>query len=511
MHFKNPLRLVSILGLLATLCVMGPHAQAEDRYEANNIQLFYPTTGGYSWFSRDYAQVGDHLQPYGGMTLRYARAPLVAFINNERFEIVSHQLSLDVVASLSLFKWVEIGVGIPTVPLQRGLGLSVVPQVSQFDAGRASMGDIRLSIKVPFYHSKHVHLGAAAMILLPSGDRGNFTGEQTASGVVPKLLSHFTFLNNRLIWSLDAGLRFRKEAQLANINFTHELTFGTSLAYEILKERLYAGIDLYGASGFRFATWQETPIEGLLGLKVRVSSFVFSLGGGAGFTSGYGASQFQFVGGVAFFPRPRIKIVEKIVEKEKIVEQRIVEKVLVKEPSPAAECPEPIVQAPPPKVVVTRKKIRISDKVYFEFDSDKIHPVSFPLLDKVAEAIVGAPRLQQILIEGHTDNKGSDKYNLDLSNRRARSIMNYLVSKGVETARLTSKGFGFRKPKFPNTTERGRALNRRVEFTIMKQEEDPNAPEDSDVKIEEDFEDSKAMSGAPIEESPNRAPRKKAR
>ena len=100
--------------------------------------------------------------------------------------------------------------------------------------------------------------------------------------------------------------------------------------------------------------------------------------------------------------------------------------------------------------------------------------MSFPLLNKVAEVIIAHPRLKRIRVEGHTDNAGGDKYNTTLSTRRAAIVKNYLIGTGVAPARVTSKGFGFRKPKASNATPRGRAINRRVEFIIELQEIDPN-------------------------------------
>jgi outer membrane protein OmpA-like peptidoglycan-associated protein len=73
-------------------------------------------------------------------------------------------------------------------------------------------------------------------------------------------------------------------------------------------------------------------------------------------------------------------------------------------------------------------------------------------------------------IEGHTDNKGSDSYNIDLSHRRAASVMRFLLEKGIDTNRLTSEGFGFRCPIVPNDTPDNRAQNRRVDFIILEQD-----------------------------------------
>jgi OOP family OmpA-OmpF porin len=70
-------------------------------------------------------------------------------------------------------------------------------------------------------------------------------------------------------------------------------------------------------------------------------------------------------------------------------------------------------------------------------------------------------------IQGHTDNVGQIDYNLDLSDRRAKAVMQKIIEGGVEERRLRARGFGMSKPIKPNETEEGRAANRRTEFVII--------------------------------------------
>jgi outer membrane protein OmpA-like peptidoglycan-associated protein len=71
-------------------------------------------------------------------------------------------------------------------------------------------------------------------------------------------------------------------------------------------------------------------------------------------------------------------------------------------------------------------------------------------------------------VQGHTDNKGQDDYNIDLSKKRAASVVSYLTKKGIESTRLQVKYFGATKPLEPNESEKGRAKNRRVEFRVLQ-------------------------------------------
>ncbi len=129
-------------------------------------------------------------------------------------------------------------------------------------------------------------------------------------------------------------------------------------------------------------------------------------------------------------------------------------------------CPEPGPQA----VQVTRQESRLllSQRIYFQYDSDVIRNVSFDILNEVGATLRRNPDIALMRIEGHTDSMGDAQYNLDLSYRRARAVVEYLVQRGVERPRLDFRGFGSQRAGV-EATEDDRALNRRVEFIIVNQ------------------------------------------
>jgi len=120
------------------------------------------------------------------------------------------------------------------------------------------------------------------------------------------------------------------------------------------------------------------------------------------------------------------------------------------------------------RVVVTKGKLEILDKIYFETDKDEIKPVSFPLLDAIAATIKGNPQIQLIEIQGHADERGDDAHNLDLTERRAAAVKRALYERNVEPGRLKSHGYGETKPVCTQHNEDCWSRNRRSEFIILK-------------------------------------------
>ncbi len=125
----------------------------------------------------------------------------------------------------------------------------------------------------------------------------------------------------------------------------------------------------------------------------------------------------------------------------------------------APPAPEPV-PAPPPKKLVL-------EGVNFDFDKSTIRQEDLPNIDKDIAALETWGNVN-IEIAGHTDSRGSDKYNMSLSQRRAEAVRNYLISKGIAADRLSAKGYGESQPVADNATDEGRFKNRRVELIEQK-------------------------------------------
>jgi outer membrane protein OmpA-like peptidoglycan-associated protein len=118
-------------------------------------------------------------------------------------------------------------------------------------------------------------------------------------------------------------------------------------------------------------------------------------------------------------------------------------------------------------VSLGKGEIVIKGTVHFGTNNAEIRPDGEQLLDEVADVLVKHPEIKKVRVEGHTDNRGGEQTNLELSKARAASVVAYLVKQGIDPARLGSEGYGASQPLVPNISPANRAKNRRVAFKIL--------------------------------------------
>ena len=152
---------------------------------------------------------------------------------------------------------------------------------------------------------------------------------------------------------------------------------------------------------------------------------------------------------------------------EFVEEEPVVEPEPEPEPEPVHEVKQVIQKA----VKEEKKEFRMSDleklsqEALFDFDSDVLKSENYSGLDIVAKFLKDNPNVS-VKVEGHTDNVGSEAYNQNLSERRARSVANYLINRGVNRGQVTTQGFGYSRPVADNDTSEGRAQNRRTDLVF---------------------------------------------
>ncbi len=123
--------------------------------------------------------------------------------------------------------------------------------------------------------------------------------------------------------------------------------------------------------------------------------------------------------------------------------------------------------------------VEFSSNILFGFDQSSLSNEAKSNLDKLV-LVLNSYAETDIEVQGHTDSRGAEAYNQNLSIQRAGAVSNYLTQKGIRSTRLTTRGFGENTPRYDNSTDSGRAQNRRVEFLItanekMKAEAEKNA------------------------------------
>ncbi len=172
--------------------------------------------------------------------------------------------------------------------------------------------------------------------------------------------------------------------------------------------------------------------------------------------------------------------VEKVVVKEVPVERVVIKEVPAPAPEPVAvdddgdgvinekdKCPNTPQGAKVDGNGCVVEQTLVMRDITFEFNSARLTANAQRLMENVVAFLRNDPSAQ-IAISGHTDNKGSDAYNLKLSRSRANEVRDYLVGYGIDASRLQAAGYGESRPVASNDSESGRELNRRVEFKIQK-------------------------------------------
>ena len=132
---------------------------------------------------------------------------------------------------------------------------------------------------------------------------------------------------------------------------------------------------------------------------------------------------------------------------------------------PPGRVPEPPPPPPPLEPPPVKKRIVLRG-VNFDFDKSDIRPDSRPVLDEAVATLRENPEIR-VSIQGHTDSRGTEEYNLKLSERRANAVYRYLVAGGIAPDRMEVVGKGESEPVADNSTDSGRAQNRRVELVIL--------------------------------------------
>ena len=447
MKDSGRMRWVGVLLIGWVSCLVG-EAKAFDAQE------FSPAVDPEGYFSVYSSRTAPRGRFHLGIWYNFADDPISASEFNEAFpnrlpagkSLVDHIHTIDLVASYSLLDWLELGIDAPFSDVK-----------SNFAGTRSDTGpdNIRLLAKAQLLRERWKGIGLAVVpfVDLPSGDSKRLTSSGKTEGGV---IGVADYVYQRLRTSVNIGYKINQEGDFAigELNDgSDELLYGLGVGVLAFKDQpmLFGFVDnvevlaeLFGSTKASDPYYEEfaTPLEMLGGARFySKSGLYFTFGIGKSVTKSINGAGVRVIGGLGYMPPA---------------------------PPPPPPAPPPAPTPPQEKVVVTEEQIITLEPIYFDFDKSTIKPVSYPVLDQVAQVMRDRPTVI-VRVEGHTDSVGSDKYNQRLSERRAHAVVKYLIGKGIESNRLQAAGFGESRPIAPNETPEGRAKNRRTEFHIVTQ------------------------------------------
>lgn len=552
----------SFLGPLLAAAVVCAASAAQ----AGGINHFEAAAGPHNYIVTNHPAVLPHLVPSAWLILSYAHDPLVYrdADGNEVQKIVEHQVNAEVAAALGLFDRFEIGVVAPAMWVN-GPGFDD-QGLNEFTTGDLRV--LAKALLTP-WNDGVVASFRLQSDLIPvaqlNQNAGAIAGEKIPN-VTPAFSVGFNSTHFRI--GADVGFLLRAPATIDTLQIGSAFTWGAGAEVTILPQTLILTTDLAGKWSPQFlgASENEMPMEVNAALKWFTGPIMMMIGTGTGVIPDYGAPDIRAFAAIGFYQRDDDRDDDGIKDadddcpdvpedkdgfededgcpdpdndKDGILDQddqcpmdpEDIDRWQDSDGCPeddndgdgindaADECPnDPEVkngfededgcpdEATKKKlVVVKREKIEINDKIFFAFDSDRILPKSYDLLDQIAAVINEHTEIPAIFIEGHTDSDGAEDYNRELSDRRAKSVRQYLIDLGrVAADRLDAKGFGESNPIASNATEDGKAENRRVEFRIV------GAPEKvTTVEVEEEAPQKKpdegskpAPGGKPVTDEP---------
>lgn len=527
---------------------------------AGGINHFEAAAGPHNYVVTNHPAVLPHLTPSAWLLLSYAHDPLVFrdADGNEVQKIIEHQINAELAAALGLFDRFEIGIVAPAL-FVNGPGFDN-NGINEFTTGDLRV--MAKALLTP-WNDGVVASFRLQSDLIPIAQlnrkAGALAGEKIPN-VTPAFSVGFNSTHFRM--GIDLGMTIRAPNAIDALTVGSEFTYGAGAEITIIPQTLLLTTDLGGrvAPTFLGSSQDEYPLEVNGALKFFTGPIVLVVGAGTGLIPDYGAPDVRGFAAVGFYQRDDdrdddgIKDVDDKCPDEPEDKDQFEDEDGCPDPDndndgildPDDQCPEvpedidrwqdqdgcpeddndgdgildaadecpndpevkngfededgcPDETGKKKLVVVKRERIEINDKIFFAYDSDRILPRSYELLDSVAAVISEHKEIPAIFIEGHTDSDGKDQYNLELSDRRAKSVRAYLIDKGVADERLQAQGFGEQKPIADNASEDGKAQNRRVEFRIVdldppKDDDEPSTPvektpaaADGDAEDEDDI------------------------
>lgn len=481
---------------------------------ALNVQKFKPIVG----------QTDDGVGVYSARGIEKGQVELgffLSYLNNAlEFGNASGNPFLDEIAEHFLTGHFKLSWGISDrVTLRGSLPINfyskVEPISTYLSTEDVSLGDFALDATISLKHRqldaiRTWGIALVPFVTVPFQNEDDFFGDTNFTGGF-----HLAFDNQfhkRHYVALNVGSKFREEETILNLTVDHEFLYGASYVFHLSPKSKWDIIaEVIGSSRYQkfFAQEITSPYEGFLSIRKRSQDdrWTWTTGAGRAGNNGYGAPDFHVYTGLAYRcctkkeePKPVVinpgtfefEVVDQhdnplvlpleIVDAGttlsiyEVTSNRIYRDMEVGEYSVIARDGdqeyvvvfdiEPDELTKERLVIEKTEFVEYVDPIYFDVNKATIKPESYTVLDHVLELIAKYENIEIIAINAHTDSDGSIEYNLGLSRRRAQSVKDYLINKGIDPKMIRSAGFGESQPKVANTSKENKAKNRRVEFEL---------------------------------------------
>ena len=494
-----------------------------------NIQNWQPVSPG------DAELIGVHsttLTPAGqyafGLSMSFLDDPLVLVDDNgDRVSsLVDHRLETQLSVAMGIGRHFEIGGVLPIILSQRTNSIDLISS----SRDTLDLGDLRLVGRYRFYStSQNLNFGIRADLILPTATDIPYAGNTGASFHPSAVLD---WRHGNILAAANLGIRVRGSTQIGDLEVGSAVTWGAGVSYAL--EAL--PLTLIGELATEWAgiNSEDIPVELRAAARFPLYSKINALVGyGNGLITGYGAPDHHLFFMVSLPTQKHLQKSSQTFSDTDLCpdEEEDFDGFEDEDGCPDLDndgdnipdqndkcrnhaedvdgfqdsdgCPDPdndfdgildkddrcpmeaeVINGVEDDdgcpdegkrlVFVENTKIIIKDKLFFANNKDQILPRSEAVLNQLAKTIKRMPWLKKIRIEGHTDDRGDESSNKDLSQRRAESVRAALISKGIQSNRLVATGYSENQPIDNNSNLTGRANNRRVEFVIIEQAPPPD-------------------------------------
>jgi outer membrane protein OmpA-like peptidoglycan-associated protein len=461
---------------------------------AGNLALdpFHPAMDARGYLTVDASELlGDKELSFGLGSLEWGHH-LLGMSSGQAYYSVDNMVSATLVGAVGIKVGIplEFGASLPLAIMSGDRGPDLVDPTNpnntkNYRVDGQGLGNVGFHVKTRFARVGGVGFAAIASIYLPTATKDHFLGD---SGYTPQLTGVIDrSFGDRFRLAINAGVRLRSTqtftdagfmgapATMATITTSADAPLGIAAAWAVSPNKFEVIGEVFGAAPLGPHQGYQ-PLEALGGLKVYLAKNSYmSLGAGRGLLPGQGGNpDFRGFIGIVFEPsmgdRNRVRIED--------------DNTVATEPPPPPpsdrdrldDNEEPCdvetkIICPDRPMVVDQGSVLVTlQPIEFEFDKAIIRPSSYHIVDAVAKALVDNPDIKLVEVQGHTDERGSADYNMDLSRRRAAAVVTYLVEHGIAADRLHSNGYGLTMPVDRGHNEAAWEKNRRVEFVIEKRD-----------------------------------------